>query len=146
MTGELEQPLPKFSFSVQIAGRTATFQDVTGLESEAQVIEYRHGDSPSFYPIRMPGLGTVRNVTKRKGVLVNDAGLWAWFSQIKMNTIGKQAVIITLLDETGSPKMTWTLNNAWPTKVTGADPNPEGTEVTIDSVEVACETLVMSAP
>lgn len=61
MTGEVEddvRPLPRFSFSVRIGGETATFQEVTGLDSEAQVIEYRHGDSPNSYPIRMPGCGT----------------------------------------------------------------------------------------
>jgi phage tail-like protein len=149
MTGEVQNniwPLPKFYFSVQIGGANTSFQEVTGLDSEARVIEYRHGDSPSFYPIKMPGLGKVSNVTMRKGIFVNDSGLWDWFNQIKMNTIARQTVVINLLDETGSPKMVWTLNNAWPTKVTGTDLKSEGNEVAIESVEVAYETLVISAP
>ena len=34
-----------------------------------------------------------------------------------------------LLDEGGNPKMTWTLNNAWPTKITGTDFKSDGNDV-----------------
>ncbi|MCW2247940.1 phage tail-like protein [Azospirillum fermentarium] len=147
MSGETQNniwPLPKFYFSVQIGGSTVSFQEVSGLDSEARPIEYRHGDSPSFYPIKMPGLGKVGNVTMRKGIFVNDNTLWNWFNQIKMNTIQRQTVVINLLDETGAPKIVWTLNNAWPTKITGTDLKSEGNEVAVESVEVAYETLVVA--
>ncbi|MFV3126193.1 phage tail protein [Niveispirillum sp. KHB5.9] len=137
-------PLPKFYFSVKIGDASVSFQEVTGLDSEARPIEYRHGDSPIFYPIKMPGLGKVSNVTMRKGIFANDNAMWDWFNQIKMNTIARQTVVISLLDQTGAPKMTWTLNNAWPTKVTGTDLKSEGNEVAVESVEVAYETLVIA--
>ena len=150
MAGETENnvwPLPKFYFSVVLGDNAAaSFQEVTGLDSETQTIEYRHGNSPSFYPIKMPGLGKVGNVTLRKGIFVNDNSFWNWYSQIKMNTIARQTVVISLLDETGAPKMVWTLNNAWPTKITGTDLKSEGNEVAIETLEIAYETLVVSAP
>ena len=149
MSGDVQGnvwPLPKFYFSVLIGGTNTSFQEVSGLDTEARPIEYRHGDSPSFYPIKMPGLGKVGNVTMKKGIFVSDTALWTWFNQIKMNTISRQTVTINLLDETGTPKMVWTLNNAWPTKVTGTDLKSEGNEVAVESVEVAYETLVISAP
>jgi phage tail-like protein len=149
MAGETQNniwPLPKFYFSVQIGGTATSFQEVTGLETESRPIEYRHGDSPSFYPIKMPGLGKVGNVTMRKGIFVNDTALWNWFNQIKLNTIARQTVVVNLLDETGAPKMVWTLNNAFPTKVTGTELKSEGNEVAVESVEIAYETLVISAP
>lgn len=149
MAGETENsiwPLPKFYFSVQIGGMTMSVQEVSGLDSETSPIEYRHGDSPSFYPIKMPGLGKVGNVTLRKGIFVNDTGFWDWYNQIKLNTIARQTVVISLLDENGSPKMIWTLNNAWPTKITGTDLKSEGNEVAVESLEIAYETLVIAAP
>lgn len=149
MAGETQNniwPLPKFYFSVQIGGNATSFQEVTGLETESRPIEYRHGDSPSFYPIKMPGLGKVGNVTMRKGIFVNDTALWNWFNQIKLNTIARQTVVVNLLDETGAPKMVWTLNNAFPTKVTGTELKSEGNEVAVESVEIVYETLVISAP
>ncbi len=36
--------------------------------------------------------------------------------------------------------------DAWPTNVTGADLKSDGSEVTIESVDLAYETLVTSAP
>ncbi len=150
MPGDVQDnvwPLPKFYFSVQLGDdTTVSFQEVDGLDSETQIIEYRHGNSPVFYPIKMPGLGKVSNVTMRKGIFVNDSKFWDWYNEIKMNTIARRTVIISLLDETGTPKRTWTLNNAWPTKITGTDLKSEGNEVAIESIEVAYETLTVASP
>jgi phage tail-like protein len=149
MAGEVQNniwPLPKFYFSVALGDNDAvSFQEVDGLESETQPIEYRHGNSPVFYPIKMPGLGRVGNVTMRKGIFVNDSNFWNWYNEIKMNTIARRTVVISLLDEEGNPKTTWTLNNAWPTKITGTDLKSEGNEVAVESVEIAYETLVIEA-
>jgi phage tail-like protein len=149
MAGEVQDtvwPLPKFYFAVQLGDdKSISFQEVDGLNSETQVIEYRHGNSPIFYPIKMPGLGRVGNVTMRKGIFVNDAKFFAWYSEIKLNVIKRRTVVINLLDEKGNPKMTWTLNNAWPTKITGTDLKSEGNEVAVESVEIAFETLTVAA-
>lgn len=140
-------PLPKFYFSVTgLPSGTVSFQEVTGLSTEVTPIEYRHGDSPSFYPIKMPGLGKVGNVTMRKGIFVNDTKLWEWFNEIKMNTIARAAVVISLLDETGAPKMVWTLQNAFPIKITGTELKSEGSEVAVESVDLAFETMTIAAP
>jgi phage tail-like protein len=150
MAGEVQDavwPLPKFYFTVALGDdKSVSFQEVDGLESETQVIEYRHGNNPSFFPIKMPGLGRVGNVTLRKGIFVNDKKFWDWYAEIKMNTIKRRTVVISLLDQTAAPKMTWTLNNAWPTKITGTDLKSEGNEVAVETVEVAYETLVVAAP
>jgi phage tail-like protein len=150
MAGEVQNniwPLPKFYFSVQLGDDSSvSFQEASGLESETKPIEYRHGNSPVFYPIKMPGLGRVGNVTMRKGIFVNDQRFWDWYNEIKMNTIARRTVVVNLLDETGSPKMVWTLNNAFPTKITGTDLKSEGNEVAVESVEIAFETLTVAAP
>ena len=42
-------PLLKFYFLVNFGdGPGVPFQEVSGLETETQVIEYRHGNSPQF--------------------------------------------------------------------------------------------------
>ena len=114
---------------------------MSGLDSEIQPIEYRHGNSPVFYPIKMPGLGKVGNVTMRKGIFVGDAKFSAWYNEIKMNTIKRGPVVINLLDETGKPAMVWTLNNAWVTKITGPDLKAEGNEIAIETLELAHEGI-----
>ena len=120
------------------------FQEVSGLDIEAQIIEYRHGNSKEFSTIKMPGIKKTGNVTLKKGVFVKDNAFWDWFNQIKMNTIERKTVVISLLDEEGNPSMVWTLNNAWPTKITGTDMKSDGNEVAVETVEVAHEGLTIS--
>jgi phage tail-like protein len=140
-------PLPKFYFSVQFGDDIeVTFQEVSGLESETKPIEYRDGNSPAFSPVKMPGIAKFGNVTMRKGIFVNDTKFWAWYNDIKKNTSKRRTVVINLLDETGTPKMVWTLNNAFPTKITGTDLKAEGNDVAIESLELAYETIEVSAP
>lgn len=73
MAGEVQDnvwPLPKFYFTVEIATLSeATFQEVSGLDVEAQIIEYRHGNSPDFSTIKMPGIKKYGNVTLKKASL-----------------------------------------------------------------------------
>jgi phage tail-like protein len=147
MTGEAQNttwPLPKFYFSVTGIPGNPVFQEVTGLEAEAQVIEYRAGNSPIFAPIKMPGLQKFGNVTMKKGIFVTDSALWTWFSSISMNTIARSTIVVSLLDQTGAPQYKWTLNNAFPTKITGTDLKSDGNEVAVESVEVAFETMAVA--
>ncbi|HVX48694.1 MAG TPA: phage tail protein, partial [Chitinophagaceae bacterium] len=120
--------------------------EVTGLETETQPIEYRHAGSPAFAPVKMPGLGKMGNVTMKKGVLASSNAFWQWYNQVKMNTAPRAAVTIRLLDETGNTAMQWTLTNAWPVKIEATDLKSDGNEVAVESVEIAYETIIITAP
>ncbi len=147
MAGEAQDkvwPLPKFYFQVKIADQEVAFQEVSGLDIEAQVIEYRHGNSKEFSTIKMPGIKKSSNVTLKKGVFKGDNTFWDWFNKIKMNTIERKEVVISLLDQEGAPTMTWTLKNAWPTKITGTDMKSDGNEVAVETIEVAHEGITIA--
>lgn len=137
-------PLPKFHFQVKWDSEVLSFQEVSGLDIEAQPIEYRHGDSPQFSTLKMPGIRKSGNITMKKGVFKSDNKFWDWFNQIKMNTIKRIPVTISLLDEEGSPTMVWSIANAWPTKITGTDLKSDGNEASIESVEIAHEGVTIS--
>ncbi|MET0266853.1 MAG: phage tail protein [Duganella sp.] len=137
-------PLPKFYFQVKWDSQVMSFQEVSGLDVQSEEIKYRHGDSPEFAVIKMPGLKKVGNVTMKKGVFKSDNKFWDWFNQIKMNTVKRVPVTISLLDETGAPTMVWTLANAWPTKITGTDLKAEGNEAAIETIEIVHEGLTIS--
>ena len=137
-------PIPKFHFQVKWDKEVMSFQEVSGLDIEAQPIEYRHGDSPVFSTIKMPGIKKFGNVTMKKGVFKSDNKFWAWFNQIKMNVIKRVPVTIILLDEAGGTTMTWTLENAWPTKITSTDLKSDGNEVAIESIEIVHEGLTIA--
>lgn len=137
-------PLPKFYFQVKWDSQVMSFQEVSGLDIQSEEIKYRHGDSPEFSVIKMPGMKKVGNVTMKKGIFKSDNKFWDWFNQIKLNTIKRVPVTISLLDEAGKPTMVWTLANAWPTKITGTDLKAEGNEVAIETIEIVHEGLTIA--
>jgi phage tail-like protein len=147
MADEISRPRPAFSFSVHLGDdEDVTFQEATGLQREAKVIEYRHGNSPDFSPTRLPGLSSESSVTLKKGILSKNTRFFDWYQKTKTGeSITRRIVVINLVDEGGKTMMTWTLNNAWPRKVAGADFKSDGDQVTVDSIEIAYETLEVKA-
>jgi phage tail-like protein len=136
-------PMPKFHFEVKWDSAVMLFQEVSGLDAGSQPLEYRHGDSPVFGAIKMPGLKKFSDVTMKKGVFKGDNQFWDWFNQIKMNTLPRKTVTISLLDEAGAPTMVWTLANAFPTKITGTDLKAQGNEVAVETIVISHEGLTI---
>ena len=135
--------MPKFRFEVDF-GTTLTgvsFQEVSGLDTESQIIEYRTGNSKMFKTEKMPSIVKYGNITLKRGIFVNDNSFWNWHKQITMNTIKPETVLIKLLDEAGNATMHWQVENAWPTKITSTDLKSDGNEVAIDTLEIAYEKL-----
>jgi len=139
-----EWPIPKFRFEVKWDSEVMAFQEISGLDVEAQPIEYRAGNSPTFSVQKMPGIKKYSDITMKKGVFKSDNKFWDWFNEIKMNTVKRIPVTISLLDEEGSPTMVWTLTNAWPTKISGTDLKSTGNEVAVETIVIAHEGLTIA--
>jgi len=137
-------PLPKFHFEVKWDSNVMSFQEISGLDIQSEEIKYRSGDSKQFSVIKMPGMKKFGNVTMKKGVFKGDNKFWDWLNQIKLNTIKRVPITISLLDESSAPTMVWTLANAWPTKISSTDLKSEGNEVAIESIEIVHEGLTIA--
>lgn len=154
MAGEAQSPrenmwpIPKFYFSVDMGSDSGIgevpFQEVSGMDLESQIIEYRAGNDPRFSTAKMPGLVKSGNVTMKKGMFTDDNAFWEWYGKIKMNTVARTTITIKLLDEAGSPLMTWSLANAWPTKLTVTDLKADANEVAIESIEIVHEGITQN--
>ncbi|VXB16046.1 phage tail protein [Chryseobacterium sp. 8AT] len=136
-------PLVKFAFEVDWGGTKVGFQEVSGLNAEAALIEYRHGASPDFSKIKMPGLKTFSNITLKRGTFKSDNEYFEWFQTIQLNTVERRSITISLLDENGEPTVTWKVKNAFPLKVNATDLKAEGNEVAIETLEIAHEGLTI---
>ena len=139
-------PMRKFRFEVDLGTnmKGIAFQEVSGLDEDNQVIEYRKTNSPLFSTEKMPAITKYRNITLKRGVFVNDDSFWKWHQEMMMNTIKRRTVLIKLLDEAGAVTMQWELQNAWPTKITSTDLKSDGKEVSIDSIEIAHEQITIT--
>jgi phage tail-like protein len=136
-------PLPKFHFQVEWGGTKIGFTEVSGLDVETEVIEYRHGASPQYSKTKMPGLQKFSNITMKRGTFKSDNEYYNWYNTVKLNTIERRDITIKLLDENHEPVVTWKVINAWPVKVQSTDLKADGNEVAIESIELAHEGLTI---
>lgn len=138
-----DYPLPKFHFQVEWGGTNISFTEITGLEVETEVIEYRGGASLEYSKVKMPGMQKFANLTLKRGTFATDNEFYSWFNSVKLNTIERRDITISLLNEEHEPTVVWKVKNAWPIKVTATDLKADGNETAIESMELVHEGLVM---
>lgn len=138
-------PLPVFHFQVDWGGTKLGFSEVTGLNIEVQVIEYRDGLSPDYSTVKMPGMVKFGNITLKRGVIEGDNEFYEWLNEIKLNKIERRDIIISLLNEDHEPVMNWKVRGAWPTKITSPDLKASANEAAIESIEIAHNGVTIEA-
>lgn len=132
------------NFLVQIDGITsASFSEVSGLEADIEVIEYRSGDAKQAAVQKLPGLHKFTNITLKRG-LVQDLSLWNWMQTVLNGTVQRANVSIVLLDQSRNPVWRWNLTNAWPCKWSGPILKAESDEVALETLEICYENLTAS--
>lgn len=134
-------PLPVFHFKVEWGGTEMAFSEVTGLNVEIQVIEYRDGLSPEYSTVKMPGMPKNGNITCKRGVVSADNEFFDWLKTIRLNKVERRDLVISLLNEDHDPVMVWTAVNAFPAKLTSPDLKASGNEAAIETLEIAHEGL-----
>lgn len=145
-----DYPLPKFHFLVDWGGTQIGFTEVSGLDVETEVIEYRHGASPEYHKTKQPGLTKYSNLTLKRGTFKSDNEYFDWWKETKLfeegnstGSIYRRDITIKLLDETHAPIIVWKVKRAWPTKIQSTDLKADGNEVAIESMELVHEGLVI---
>lgn len=136
-------PLVKFHFLVEWSGTKIGFSEVSGLDVETEVVEYRDGASPEYSKIKMPGMQKFSNITLKRGTFATDNEFYNWWNTVKLNTIERRNITISLLNEEHEPVVTWKVKNAWPSKVQSTDLKADGNEVAIESMEIVHEGLTI---
>jgi phage tail-like protein len=136
-------PLPKFHFSVDWGGTNIGFSEVSGLNIENKLIEYRDGASPEYSKIKMPGMREFSNITLKRGVFKGDNEFYNWLNTISLNSVERRDLAISLLNENHEPVVTWKIKNAFPIKVQSTDLKADGSEVAIEQIDVAHEGLTI---
>jgi len=141
MTAEA-YPIPRFHFQVDWGNAKMNFTEITGLDMQVEMIEYRHSDSKDFNKIKMPGMRKFSNITMKRGKFEGDSGFNDWLDEIandRANT--RRDLHIRLLNEKHTPVAAWTATRCFPVKVTAPDLKSDANEVAIESIEIAHEGL-----
>ena len=135
-------PLSGFNFLLETGGLLrAGFSEVTGLNSETDVIDYREG-TDDITLRKLSGLKKFGMVTLKRGVAASDAqDFIAWRKFVEDGNITRQDISIILLDEQRDEKVRYNLRNAWPSKWVGPDLKAGANEIAIEQIEICHEGI-----
>lgn len=128
-------PYLSFNFLVEIEGLvTAGFREVTGLQAEVEVHDYREGGLNSYIhrlagPARYPS-----HLLLRHG-LTADPSLWLWHQDVQRGIINRRNISIILLDNARVPLQYWHLERAYPVRWAGPELRADTSAVAVESVE-----------
>ena len=138
-----------FHFKVEVLGLDRAvdddvrFSEVGGLGFEVATEEVPEGGENRFiqrYPLR----AKYPDLVLKRGLLKSSA-IWDWARDCIENLdIKPKNVDVKLLNENHAVTMSWTLNNAWPTKITSTDMKSDANEAAIETLELAFESLVIA--
>jgi phage tail-like protein len=134
--GIRNDPYLSVNFLVEIDGLVVGgFQEVTGLQVETEVEDYREGGVNEYVhrlagPTRYP-----QNLVLKKG-LTDVESLWKWHQKVVRGTIRRRNGSIYLLDRAGLPAMWWNVTGAYPVKWSGPDFRAEQGAVAVEQLEL----------
>jgi len=138
------QAAPKFVFQVTGLGGPATFEEAVGLATRAELMAHAVPGPGIPRASILPAPPPQGDVTLKNGVFIRTPTLWDWFSAIQMNNVPKRTIVVSLLDNAGAPQVTWTLQNAMPTRFVGTDLEPNGVDVALEALDLVFENLTMT--
>ena len=141
-----ETPYGVFNYLVNLDDGTegevaGGFSEVSGLNAEVAVAEYRNGNSAVNYVNKVPALHKTGDVTLKRGV-IGAGNIYEWLEEVRGgNVMSKRDVTIKLKNEdptSSAAVVTWKLRGAMPIKWTGPTLTAKG------GSDVAMEELVLS--
>lgn len=150
MAEQRDNPYIAFNFLVNLGtgdtgGVQAGFQEVSGLNIDIKVADYRNGNEPVNHVRKVVGMHSFGDVTLKRG-LIGALDLWGWIAQMRDgNQAAARNVTIQMLDEAHNQTvMTWRLTNARPMKYTAPSLNAKsGTEVAIEELVLSVEAMAI---
>lgn len=149
MAREGGYPLPKFHYQVDYFGFEFGFTEVSGLDFETEVIEYREGNAPAYHKTKQPGLTKYSNISLKRGMFKGDNKEFDHWKKTFFFQEGKEKFrgdcTISMLDEEHNPVFVWKAVKAWPSKVQSTDLKADGNEVAIETMELVHEGLTLEA-
>ncbi len=140
-----ETPYAAFNYLVELEPGQGTevqagFSEVSGLNTEVTVAEYRAGNSVVNHVRKVPGIHKSGDVTLKRGV-IGANNIYEWIEKCRDGKIAeaKRTITIKLQSEDRSKtSVTWKLINCMPIKWTGPTLAAKG------GGDVAMEELVLS--
>lgn len=127
-------PYGGFRFRVEILGvQVGGFTEVTGLEREVEVEDFREGGVNDFTH-KLATVTKYPNLTLKRG-LADAVELWTWHQDVVDGKIERRQLSVVLVDTQGHDTWRWVFEKAYPVKWSGGAMNASTNAVLVESVE-----------
>lgn len=134
--GRRDDPFLGLNFLVEISGLVvAGFSEVSGLQSEIEVKEYREGGVNAYMHKFAGPTRYASNLTLKRGI-VSDNTLWGWYFGVTQGVIARLIGSVVLLDNAGSEARRWVFVDAYPVKWLGPSLNAASANVAVETIEL----------
>lgn len=128
-------PYGAYRFHVEIEGLVvAGFSEVSGIQSNIEVEEYREG-GVNGYIHKLPKLVGYPNIVLKRGITDSDL-LWNWYSNVTNGVIKRKSGSVILYDYSGKEKWRWNFTGSYPVKWTGPELKADSNVVSLESLEL----------
>jgi phage tail-like protein len=123
-------------FYVEIPGLTIAFKEVSGLQIETEVFEYREGGENSFIH-RLPGPTKSGNIILKRGIAPTQEFM-QWYEKILSGNIETHDVLIKMYElRVDNVIVKWKVKDAWPCKWSGPNFVAGDNVVAVETLELA---------
>lgn len=126
----------RFAVQVRLEGEPiAGFSEVTGLQVEVEVEEYREGGRNDHVH---QFAGKVRYPTRLvlKHGFIDSRALWEWQNKSIQGQVERKNLSLVLHDREGTARATWEVKEAYPVKWSGPDFRANAAEVALETLEL----------
>lgn len=135
-------PYLAFNFLIEIDGLTVGgFTDVTGLQAEVEVEDYREGGVSGFIhklsgPVRYPS-----NLVLKRGLMGVDE-LLSWQEEILQGQMTQRNLSVILRDEKNQETRRWNFAKAYPVRWRGPELRAGTNAVAVETLEFVHQGLM----
>jgi len=129
-------PYLSFNFLVEIGGLiVGGFSDVSGLQSEVEVFDYREGGQNDYIhrlagPTRYPS-----NLVLKRGI-TDSRTLWLWHCAARAGLVERLNLGVLLLNSERFPVRVWIVEQAYPVRWVGPELKADANTVAIETLEL----------
>jgi phage tail-like protein len=136
-----KDPFGGFNFAVEVESVVAGgFSEVSGLQSEIEVHEYREGGRNQYIHKLAGPVKYSSNLVLKRGV-TDVKTLWQWYWDVMQGKVERHNVSILLMDRAGEEKRRWNFEQAYPVKWSGPDLKANSSEIAVESLELVHKGL-----
>ncbi|NVB43281.1 phage tail protein [Pseudenhygromyxa sp. WMMC2535] len=145
-----EYPLPVYNYRVEIDGETIAFSEISGLSVAYETTTFKESPTASNAAgpriLLMPSQIQQPTISLKKGLVrkTSIAVLYDWIKTTATNVIAKKDIVVRLCDENGDPVVSWTIHNAFPTKLDAPSFDANSNDAALESMELRADKVTIA--